>query len=269
MITLTVTDQANGGFATATVSGADSGTTSTVYVQNINASGWVSAGSITGNGSFTLSLSIGYYWAYCLGTSGGSPGISNQVYFSTSDASQAVMVRMQTAIAAQLASLTMAGNPNATIYSMFQPNYTVMKMPCIFVTFEDEVEEIKGGMAGRDDIGYPFRIQVVDRCPADYVVNLPQYLLWRQQICRSFRNQRFSTVPENILNIVQPKKIIQFSHAQLQLALITVRLVCVSREIRGSGSGGSSGGGGGGSSSAVMADFTVATNAVYLQVIGA
>ena len=269
MITLTVTDQANGGFATASVSGADSGTTSTVYVQNINASGWVSAGSITGNGSFTLSLSVGYYWAYCVGTVGGVVGVSNQVYFATTDSSQAVMVRMQAAIAAQLASLTMAGNPNATIYSLFQPNYTVMKLPCIFITFEDETEEIKGGTTSRDDIGYPFRIQIVDRCAADYIVNLPQYLLWRQQVCRAFRNQRFTTVPENILNIVQPKKIIQFSQAQLQLALITVRLVCVSREIRGSGASSSGGGGGGGSTSSIMADFSVAANAVYLQVIGA
>jgi hypothetical protein len=63
--TLSLTDSGDGVHATATVSGSDTGTTNNIYTAKYGTTAWTLSGTRTGNGTVTLTLDNGSYWAYC------------------------------------------------------------------------------------------------------------------------------------------------------------------------------------------------------------
>ena len=135
-------------------------------------------------------------------------------------------------IVAKIASLLMPLNPNLHIYSMLVPNAKVAVLPCIFVTLEGQQETVADAVLGRDDVIYPFKIQIVDRNSEDYVTPMPTYQLWRQQLRRVFEKQRFTTVPESQSNEVEMMTIAQFSGESYQFVSLGMRLLCTCRETR-------------------------------------
>jgi len=60
-----LTDSGDGVHATATVSGSDTGTTNNIYTAKYGTTTWTLSGTRTGNGTVTLTLDNGSYWAYC------------------------------------------------------------------------------------------------------------------------------------------------------------------------------------------------------------
>lgn len=63
--TLSVTDNGDDTGGIATISGADDGTTNTVYTAPYGTATWTSQGSCTGDGTVDLDLDAGHYWVYC------------------------------------------------------------------------------------------------------------------------------------------------------------------------------------------------------------
>ena len=237
-LSLAITDLQNASGATAVVAGNDSGTAVKVYTQQINntsanASGtWLQSGSGTGNPTLTLSLVPGYYWSYAQGTVSGAPALSPVQYFAATDATQSVATRLMAAIVAEIQSLTMILSPNTHVYSMMVPNLKVANLPCIFVSLDGQREEIRDGVLGRDDVLYPFKIQIVDRNSEDYIAPMATYQLWRQQIRRTFQMQRFLTVPESQSNEVEMLNIVDFNAGGYQFAVLGMRILCTCRETR-------------------------------------
>lgn len=60
------------------------------------------------------------------------------------------------------------------------------------------------GVNRRDDVGYPVLISLIAQDNEDLESNLSEYLLWREQINRFFRNQRLTGVPEIIKTVANP-----------------------------------------------------------------
>lgn len=88
--TLAVADNGDGTGGVATISGASSGTTNTVYVSqwshSAGALSFTSAGSRSNNGTVNLSLTIGKYVGYVGSVDGDAFNISNFVQFAITDA---------------------------------------------------------------------------------------------------------------------------------------------------------------------------------------
>ena len=86
---LAVADNGDGTGAVATITNATSGTTNTVMVGNwnhgIGTVSFTSGGSRTGNGTVSLSLAVGTYWAYVQSTATDAEEPSNFVFFRVTD----------------------------------------------------------------------------------------------------------------------------------------------------------------------------------------
>ncbi len=226
---LTVADRADGTGATATISGGTSGT-NTVYVLPFAPdSTWAVGGVRTGDGTVALSLQ-GYYWAYALGA---GPTVSNFVPFAATDSARSVQDRMSDAVVARVQQLVMAQGINVHVYNQIIEDDRIAQFPCIFVVFAGESEDDAGGLNDLDDIGYPFRVLIVDRNSENYQVPKGRYLLWRQQIARAVRNQRLSTVAESINTKVRYSNIADKRLPQYQYFVSGLRVNCISREVRG------------------------------------
>ena len=81
--TLTVTDQADGSHAIATIADSSANTTNTVLVSEVKLGGvdFSSAGSRTDDGNVTLTLTPGRYWAQVHSEWAGGESYSAVVYF--------------------------------------------------------------------------------------------------------------------------------------------------------------------------------------------
>lgn len=162
--TLAVADNGDGTGGVATISGATSGTTNTVYVANWNHSGgslsFSSAGSRSNNGTVTLAIATGRYVGYVGSVSGSAFNVSNFVQFAITD-SDALPINELIAeeIATRLESVT-TGNGYANTLSVERP-------------LRKGVQNVTG-----------YRTFVKQTEPAEFVEVLqgnPSVILWRQQ----------------------------------------------------------------------------------------
>ena len=89
---LSVTDAGDGTGATATVSGSDGVTTNTVYTTAWGAAAWTSGGARSGDGTVSLSLGNGRYFAYCVSAYGTAAAVSVPVLFAVTDGTPTCLV---------------------------------------------------------------------------------------------------------------------------------------------------------------------------------
>lgn len=97
---LAVTDVGDG-TVTATVSGADDGSSNAVYTQPVGGSAWTLLTTITGNGSDTVALSAGAYWAKVESSAFGST-TGQIVLFRATDGTKSELELCLDAVAAVL-----------------------------------------------------------------------------------------------------------------------------------------------------------------------
>jgi hypothetical protein len=78
-------------------------------------------------------------------------------------------------------------------------------------------------------------VTIVDRDNQERTreANLDQYLLWREQIARAFRQQRLSGVPEIYTCIVEPDQVVGADAWSKNLFASSLVLRFLSRERRG------------------------------------
>ncbi len=227
---LSVADSQDGSHAVATVAGSTAGSTNQISVQLDGQSTWTAAGSRVGDGTVSLTLAKGYYWAKCDSTLNSQSSASNIVRLTITDANDSVHGRSANAIVAGIQALNL---PNCKgVYRQMLPDENVIQVPCVIVYFNDG-EQILGGTNARDDIGYPVVVAIVDR-KLDNLGVMPDWVIsWRQRIMRKFRNQPLATVPEIYTVTPVPAKVIDENLPKYLWFVSAFSLVCVSREGRG------------------------------------
>jgi hypothetical protein len=220
--TLTVADNANATGATATVSGADSGTTNTVYTADVRALQlgiappvWTAQGSLTGNGTLALPVPPGFYWAYCASVLAGT-ALTAPLYFAATRSTQAILTRIRNGVQAKIQGLVLSGSdsnnklftlPAAQVYVLQYPMEVLIKYPCVVVTCEGEQEGVNPSTNATTDTEYPVRVFVADRLDVLDETRMSVYEKWRQQMMEAFRSQRLAGVPEVYYTSVSPKLI--------------------------------------------------------------
>lgn len=217
-LTLSITDNGDGTGGVATIAGSDAGSTNTVYTMLAGESSWTSRGSRVGNGTLSLSVNSGYYFAYVAGTLvSAAPAVSTVagLLAITSD-TQAVYDKLcdeivstiQTAITAgTISGVTVAAN----VSKMWALDDKAKDFPHVFVTPpRGGQEQQSGGTNLRDDWTKPIQVSLVDRCHEDYTTGFSDATLARERLIRLFANKRLSTVSELAKVTIQPLPIVQF-----------------------------------------------------------
>ena len=232
MASLTITDNANGTGATATITGSAGGANQ-VYVQNVDgelgSGAWTLAGSRTGDGTVALTLVKGYYWGHCL-TNG--TVLSGFVYFKVTDGLDAVLGRCMAAVKAQAQLLNLPSTQR--IIDVIHADTPIVQYPTTILTTEGARQTDEKSLNGRDDIGHPVRMLVKDLCLKFDEKKREIYRQWRQALFRAFHNQRLPGIPESIMNKVELGEITAASSAEPQMICeLTIR--CITREVRGLG----------------------------------
>jgi hypothetical protein len=201
-LTLAVTDLANSTGASAVIAGS-SGGANVVYAitaDMIFTSLWVNVASLTGDGTVTLALNPGYYWAY---VASNVSTLSPLVYFPVTRSSDSQYNRIKLAVQAKIKTLSLpylttpAGSlPAAQVYEEPVINLKTKVLPCVVVSEVGLGETLPGGTNVRDDVGYPVVVSIIDRCAPDYTTPMPTYRLWRERIHRGLRRQRLPGVQD-------------------------------------------------------------------------
>lgn len=203
--TLAVADNGNGTGGVATISGATSGTTNTVYVAVWNGQqgsfSFVSAGSRIGNGTVTLALAVGWYWGFVRSSDGTNQADSAvMVQFALTDEIDSVYWDILCAVRDQIVSLALSGSPTVTLRKL-APDQNLgvgsdAPFPVIIVCPEREPTPSGSGTNASDEVVYGVWCIVVDKDNRESTIalNLDQRLYWREIIRRQFINQRLSGV---------------------------------------------------------------------------
>lgn len=225
---LTVTDNQDGTGATATITGADPNAAITIYVVDVPslqqaffngfAPAWRSQATRTGNGTATLSVGTGYWWAYATGLRFATNYLSNPVYFQATPNAKSCFERIREAALAKIQALNLAAyvTPGGTLPAISADRVFLQSMlveykvtyPCVVIEETDEQEQNQLIMNARDDVGYPLRILILNRDTRNFDQYMPGYLLWRERIMSAFRGQRLPNVVEVYKCDVQPELVI-------------------------------------------------------------
>lgn len=208
----------NNGTATATVSGSTSGSTNEIEViglGSLGAESWTDAGSRTGDGDVTLTLSNGSYSARCQSTLAGVAALdsSNAFNFTISGATPATTYNSPHAALAHSVQATIIGLLGTRITGIVSDSVRVRKIPYgsdfasspatgqhalpgILIVYSDR-EQDAGTFSDRDDIGYPVTIVFATKDTTAAGIVDPEgnddlYLSWRQAISDVLRNRPYT-----------------------------------------------------------------------------
>lgn len=232
--TFTVVDNGDGTGATATIGGT-SGAANAVLVASwsgTDSTGWLSKGSRTGDGTLTLDLDPGYYWAQLL-CDGVPRGLA---YFRVSDSEYSIHYVAALAAQAAIRSLALA--------DVDSDNVLVQKVPwdrpandnypkIIISTIGTETMRKGAGTNVRDDVGYPLMISIIDKDKQTLEDNHSRNLLWRQRIAQGVRNQTLGSIPEIYDCTLEPRAIVDPGWFQQNKWHSSMVLIPLSRERRG------------------------------------
>ncbi len=249
-LSLSITDNADGTGATATIAGADSATTATVYVSLVNQGNnplaWVSAGSRSGNGTVSLPVLPSYYFAYCAGTVSAAAALTPPIIFLASYASESVQQQVEMAILAKIQTLTLTGLatppgnlPSSRIMRFDTPMTDdliplVGTLPAIIVAPAGEAAEtVKPVVNARDDIGWPVNVIILANFAPRQQGYADSIKRWREQIFRAVRFQRLPTVAEVYTVIPEPKAILTWKPPLYDYVFSALTFRAMGRDYRG------------------------------------
>lgn len=207
--TITVGDDADGGGFSVNVAGGDAGATNAVYYARVPAdvgpAAWASAGSLTGPGSVTGTLTRGYYWWRVDSTLAGETVQSGLYYQNLTESADALQQRILDAVEAGITGLAMPGLSH--VYQKEVPLPAQIEFPCILVTAWNETETPMGGTNERDDFGFPVSVSYLLR-EAEDEGHKRRTLFWREAVRRKFVSQRLAGVAEVMTCTVEPGPIV-------------------------------------------------------------
>ena len=201
--TLVVVDQEDGTGATATISGADSGTTNTVYVSDWPGSVFVSKGSRVGNGNVDLSLTTGPKWGFVKSVSAGGDTYSNMVQFRVTDGSDPNYLRCLDAAKAIIEGLGLMDGATAVTVERYKIPWTrgVQKPGVVICPEKERVVPVTNEA---DDLGYGVTIAMARVSNQDTESGLSTVLDWRNRIMRIFRTRAVAGMSDVFNVTVEP-----------------------------------------------------------------
>jgi hypothetical protein len=233
MPTLSITDNADGTGATATIAGSG-GAANTIFVLTVDGTvetgTWAPTGSLVGDGTVSLPLPKGYYFGYALSAPATLSGVA---YFGVTAGSDSVAARCFAAVATRLQLLALPCTAN--VYdSLYADNKAALQYPCVVLTTDGARDTDEAATNGRDDIGHGVRVLIKDVCFRFDEARRDTYRSWRQAILRAFLNQRLPGVPESVRCKVELGSVAAVATDRPQVVTeLTIR--CVTREPRGLG----------------------------------
>lgn len=203
MPTISIVDNADG-TSTATISGSDGGSTNSVYTGTWSGdagsvSSWTLSGSRTGDGTVSLTLSDGYYWAYVISASGGDDTASLPFYWRQTSGEDSILKQIVDAVQARLQGMTFSALGSDFVKTIDSDDIVIAKVaqkqnrntPGLVISLPGRVMMPKeAGTNIRDDIEYVVMVQIVDKDNDTETLNIRSYLKWQEQIAKAFRNQR-------------------------------------------------------------------------------
>lgn len=239
-LVLTIADHGDGTGVTASVSGSAAGSTNQFnYLlapqTTFAPPQWQSAGSIVGDGSFSIALNPNYAWFYVQNTNGSIVSVSNIVYSQISWNTDSVLYRCLTAVQAQLQTVAFSGLPPSSIQVRYLPRaleeIDTWPLLCI-APIGQEVNPPY--LTGLDEVDEPFTVALIVPQNANYNANLRQNSKWREQVNRRLRNQRLPGIPEMLWTEQLPSSIFDLSAFNHLWFLGLSLFRCKTRQTRGS-----------------------------------
>ena len=150
----------------------------------------------TGDGTVTLTMVPGHYFAHVVNGSTVSP----VVYFVVTSGAESIYRQITEAIQARLRLLTLDGIVSASIVIREIRTDRDVTLPGVVISYDKTTENLKAGTLSMDDVIYAVN---VDFFAADNQGHDAQgqedrkdatYTLWLQKAARAFRNQRLPGV---------------------------------------------------------------------------
>ncbi len=148
------------------------------------------------------------------------------------------MRRCLAAVQARIRSLSLAGlsSGNVVVSKVaLERNLTGDALPAILLSPHRAAMPATAGTNASDDVSYDVLVTICDRDDQDPTeeLNLDRHLLWREQVARTFRNQRLSGVPEVINAAVEPAEGLFEQAWQHELLASALLIRFTTRELRG------------------------------------
>lgn len=238
---LAVADNGNG-TVVAIISGGNDAASNAVYVQSaandLGTAAWVLAGTRTGKGNLTLTLTPGLYWARIESTLNSRTSHSNQVYFLCSNTTTSVQELVLLAIQARIIGLALAGVSSANVKLQKVPStrkqdLPTVRYPAILVApFGAEGASTTAGTNIRDDITYQVVVGFIAEDKQSQSDSLGVYLLWRERIRRAMTSGRFASVPAMVSLSCVPLDVVDPTAWFSDLFASALRVECTVREPR-------------------------------------
>ena len=196
--TLSVADDADGTGGTATISGATSGTTNTVYYLSRSSLGsaWTSAGSRSGNGTLAVNVAVGRYWAYATSTLSGVYAVSSVVAFSATSGDESIYENILTEVAADIVDLSLSGITTSVDIQKVprKKSLASLSLPCCIVApWGRKTVRGAGSPNTRDDIEYPVAVITIQASNEDQDTSRDRAERWHESILDAFIHQRLFT----------------------------------------------------------------------------
>lgn len=243
--TLAVVDAADSSGAVATIADSAPGTTNQVFVQPFSGDegvgAWQLAGARTGDGDVPLALAPGHYFAVAVSSAAGAAAVSGVVYFVVTDGVESLHARCLGAVQTRIRLLALPGLAAASVVVRKLPLGRCVgpegdvELPAIVLSPRRAMTPPDAGTNALDDVHYDVIVTIFDRDNQEPTLaeNLDRHLLWREQISRSFRNQRLTGVPEVINAAVEPAESLVEEAWKHELMVSALLLRFTSRETRG------------------------------------
>ena len=207
-LTLTITDNANGTGATATIAGGANLTNAfftTPVSGEIGALGtWTAAGSRVGNGSLVLPLAAGLHFVtFSFYSMGGDSQYWRPVLAVVTDGVASVYYRILQAVQARLRLLGLATIQSANIVVREVAIDRDLTLPAVAIAPQRPAMSATGGVLGFNDKVYGVLVALY---AADNQVhtNTDLYAKWMEQVENAFHNKRLTGVAEVITAEVMP-----------------------------------------------------------------
>lgn len=213
------------GTATATIAVGDSSADNTVYVQridpNFRTQAWASAGTRTGNGTVTLTLASGVYFAQ---VRTGSGAVSQAVYFVVTDGTKSITDQIADAVVARLQLASLPSIADASIVKReWESPQNLPSEDCVLVCPVKLSMPWQDGTTIHDDVGYDFAVVFLKRVGGvDADTGLQEATLdgtsidlWGHRIEKAgaaFRQQPLTGVTGVFFCAVEPFKLVTVPH---------------------------------------------------------
>ena len=231
-LTLTISDNADGTGAVATVAGSSGGSV-TINRASVTASAigsYAPAGSRTGDGTVSVSGTGYYYWQAVEGSTS-----STATYKPTTTDGDSVWNRCVTMIADRIKAIPLTTIGSSSVFDKVLNDLDTNVPPCVVVSPTGESERPYGGPIAHDDTGYPIAVMLVEDVTDNVEASRGRFFKWRERIHRVLENQIFDLRVPEVWNVaIEPAPAIatgEIKENRIRMGLLTA--VCIARMARG------------------------------------